>query len=524
MTDVVPHKSGPDGKADEESDNELVAPDLGVQGKPRFRFVDDVNERMLSVSSVTLFLTDSIAIEYWQSLQRHEWFHGCLPYEDIVGLLQMNGDFLLREVGPDGERAAMACVTVKWNDIVQNYPIHCYCQGIDRQYTIDGVNKCADVIKIIQYHYSNSVPIGNIYLKRPIPKQRWELTSSRLKMQKLIGGGKFGEVWKGTMIEDANKPPIDVAIKVGKINNENKEILDEMHREARLMRQYKHRNVVAFYGVVLESAGNVMIVMEMVNGGGLDKHLKKQERSLKEKFGYTCDAALGLLYLHSKGCMHRDVACRNCLIDLKSNVVKISDFGMSKQGESYTIPHHEVLPIRWQAPEVILTRIYTMKSDVYSFGILLWEIFHNAEHPFDGIDNKTIREKISSPRFRPPVNPATPLIIQKAMRACWRADPKKRPTMEQTAKYLYNAPIELLQANEVSDRPGQQPKSSLAKSARSKKKVFIETLEDTVSNGLILPHFRRNCLVNVLLHGIEKLLIQKTYHNWIKPSFYQIEN
>lgn len=49
-----------------------------------------------------------------------------------------------------------------------------------------------------------------------------------------------------------------------------------------------------------------------------------------------------------------------------------------------------------QAPEVIKTRIYTAKCDVYSYAITVWEIFHNAETPFTGIDNKTIKEKVGA--------------------------------------------------------------------------------------------------------------------------------
>lgn len=39
-------------------------------------------------------------------------------------------------------------------------------------------------------------------------------------------------------------------------------------------------------------------------------------------------------YLESKNCIHRDLAARNCLIGY-DNIVKISDFGMSREEEEY---------------------------------------------------------------------------------------------------------------------------------------------------------------------------------------------
>ena len=48
------------------------------------------------------------------------------------------------------------------------------------------------------------------------------------------------------------------------------------------------------------------------------------------------DAAAGMQYLESKNCIHRDLAARNCLVGEK-NVVKISDFGMSREEEEYTV-------------------------------------------------------------------------------------------------------------------------------------------------------------------------------------------
>ena len=43
------------------------------------------------------------------------------------------------------------------------------------------------------------------------------------------------------------------------------------------------------------------------------------------------DVARGLAYLASLKYVHRDVACRNCLVN-SSRVVKLADFGMTRCG------------------------------------------------------------------------------------------------------------------------------------------------------------------------------------------------
>ncbi|VDP37910.1 unnamed protein product [Heligmosomoides polygyrus] len=171
-----------------------------------------------------------------------------------------------------------------------------------------------------RFHQESQTPVNaDVLLIRPVSKQRWELTKDKVNLIRKIGAGQFGEIWEGTLHESPRVPPIIVAVKVTKVIEENKEKVTEMYMEARLMRQYKHKNVVAFYGVVQERPDRAMIVMELVSGG---TH-------------------------HNRNRIVRDVACRNCLIDTKNKIVKISDFGMSKVAEKYDIPKTEKLPIRW---------------------------------------------------------------------------------------------------------------------------------------------------------------------------------
>uniref|UniRef100_A0A7I4XS35 Tyrosine-protein kinase n=1 Tax=Haemonchus contortus TaxID=6289 RepID=A0A7I4XS35_HAECO len=399
-------------------------------------------------------------------LEKEEWYHGCLPLEDIAGLLKNEGDFLIRGLDTQadfdyGILNIVAWITIKWEGKVQDYPLRYKVVSNEHIFTIDGTNKNKDIMELIKYHHSSGTPVKDgVVLKTPIPKQKWELRSDKVKLSTKIGAGAFGEVWVGTMQETPNDPPIQVAVKLTKVDKENQTIMDDMYKEARLMRQYRHKNVVRFYGVAQKSADNAMIVMEYVDGGALNNYLRKNTNlPTKMLVGYAIDAATGLAYLHAKVCMHRDIACRNCLIDVSKGIVKLSDFGLSKQAETYNIPKDEKIPIKWQAPEVIATRVYTAKSDVYSYGILLWEIFNYGQTPYKGMDNKTVREKvIFDPKFRPPTDETLPLAVIKVMNTCWRADPEKRPTMARVVQYFKTAaPQKLVARSEPVRRASSSP-------------------------------------------------------------------
>lgn len=178
--------------------------------------------------------------------------------------------------------------------------------------------------------------------------------------------------------------------------------------------------------------------MELVPGGDFLSFLRKKKDDLKTKqlVKFSLDAASGMAYLESKNCIHRDLAARNCLVG-ESNILKISDFGMSRQEDDgvYSSSGLKQIPIKWTAPEALNYGRYTSESDVWSFGILLWETFSLGVCPYPGMTNQQAREQVEK-GYRMSAPQKCPEEIHKIMQRCWDYKPENRPKFSEIQKEL----------------------------------------------------------------------------------------
>ena len=98
--------------------------------------------------------------------------------------------------------------------------------------------------------------------------------------------------------------------------------------------------------------------------------------------------ALGLLKMHSKNVLHRDIKSDNILCS-RNGDVKIADLGfsvfLSKQVENRKTQKGTA---HWMPPEIIQGITYSKEVDVWSFGCFAYELA-TGHAPFHEIHNLT---------------------------------------------------------------------------------------------------------------------------------------
>lgn len=87
------------------------------------------------------------------------------------------------------------------------------------------------------------------------------------------------------------------------------------------------------------------------------------------------------------------------------------------------------MPIRWQCPEAITTRVYTAKSDVYSYGVLAYEVFSGGATPFGQLRSLDVVAAVKAGELLGRPRADTPDDIVRLMRLCTKLSVGERPSM-----------------------------------------------------------------------------------------------
>ncbi|XP_060872742.1 serine/threonine-protein kinase pakF-like isoform X2 [Metopolophium dirhodum] len=265
----------------------------------------------------------------------------------------------------------------------------------------------------------------------------------QITLTKRLGSGAFGEVFEGN-VKDIINEKVEYCVALKSLNGcTSQYVLEEFLKEAKIMNNLKHKNILRVFGVCLDNEPN-FIIMELMKEGDLLSYLRKtRPTQILNRMDYMrmcIDVAEGCSYLKNMHLVHRDLAARNCLVsssDPKEQVIKIGDFGLARKmyAHCYRKEGEALLPVRWMSPESLVDGVYTSQSDVWAFGVLLWEIMSQGHQPYPGLSNINAMYYVQhGGRLEKPIN--CPKALYNLMKKCWHIQPEKRPTFEFCLKFL----------------------------------------------------------------------------------------
>ena len=275
-----------------------------------------------------------------------------------------------------------------------------------------------------------------------------EVASQCLTMLGRLGSGAYGDVYSAMLNERTatRVPAYRVAVKVPLSNEESKR--EELFREAALMAQFVHPNIVALIGVVSRSQ-ECKVIMQLCDKGSLRSlllldALSDGAQTLPHHTAVTIasDVAAGMAYLEARHFVHRDLAARNILVGADDRFL-IADFGMARTlrgSEYYRVRDDVLLPLRWSAPEVVTKLRFSPASDVWSFFMMMFEVWSRGQCPFRDLGFRQVLALIEDlvQTTEQPLGffgaalcapaAADPLVFAELARMCLCTDPGDRAT------------------------------------------------------------------------------------------------
>lgn len=242
----------------------------------------------------------------------------------------------------------------------------------------------------------------------------------------LLGVGGMGVVIKALQVSLNREVAIKSLKSVEWVSRNNRE---RLLKEAHVVAQLKHTNVVQIYDVI-EERGKLFLIMEFVPGTSLAKAHGGTPVDANLVAKYVLSIAAAIRAAHEIGFLHRDIKPTNVLLS-DSGEIKVTDFGLARATEESSISlTGEVLgTAAYMAPEQILGKRSTVnvRADVYGIGATLYELL-TGRPPFVGSSTaETLQQSLHAEPIPPKrLVPAIPKDLESICLRCLEKQPEKR--------------------------------------------------------------------------------------------------
>ncbi len=250
----------------------------------------------------------------------------------------------------------------------------------------------------------------------------------KYKIQEVVARGGMGVVYK------AMHPNLKHQVVIKKLTiRGNKPVLERFKREARVLLELQHANIVRMFDYFTEGSFHY-IVLELVDGMSLDKLIRKaQKLSWPTALLLVRDSCKALKFAHVKGIIHRDIKPGNILISTKGEI-KLADFGiasMEKESES----EEDITQIgvtlgtpAYMPPEQFGdSKNVTARADIYALGIMLYEMI-TGKKPYNANMSPETLILIKKGQYTAPhkIEKTIPKSISRIIKKMMHPQPNKR--------------------------------------------------------------------------------------------------
>lgn len=139
----------------------------------------------------------------------------------------------------------------------------------------------------------------------------------------------------------------------------------------------RHENVVKTYDYGVSPEGEPVLVMEWVEGFGLNYLIETRNALLQGQrvnfLGQLCDA---VQYMHDAKFLHRDLCPRNVMLEKETGILKLIDFGLTIPYEpAFCQPGNRTGTADYLAPEIIKRKTTDHRVDLFALGVTAYELF-----------------------------------------------------------------------------------------------------------------------------------------------------
>ena len=359
---------------------------------------------------------------------------GCfLVYREYDGLIgDSSAKFVLSVARSNGD--------VLHYRIIENYRGDVMIEGHDRSFLT--------VKELVNYFQKNRSRLAT-RLRRPLREARLPLTPglhydirneirrNNLTLNgRILGSNKFGVFCLGKYSRNGVETEVTVKVlqKVDGSVIEEDDFLNEMV----VLKELKHPNIIKLVGVSF-SERPLYIVVEHPTLGTLKECLKNGTipTSTDQLMDVCMQAVAAMCHLERyRFILHRNISANSFQVTGKL-VVKLGSLDRARitMDDEYRADRTEKIWIKWAAPEVMSSFIYSTKSDVWSLGVVLWEAFSAGSRPYNQLSTEqTAVYVFDGGRLERPEMCGHELYA--LMRQCWMEDPSERPSFEQIQGHL----------------------------------------------------------------------------------------